>query len=296
MRPDIVDGHAHQNAATESPHPDLDRDSDQLDPEEPHVTNLKIARPKVVVRPVDPQDPSGLHHAHCENCGWTEGPSVKTYLKERATRHRADHRNGAIPHTGPQGAPTPAAGTPAVEPQPAPHSRGPATVASSGDELETRRRRVAIATSALRRALTDALAMQASGGVEQVRLEAARTAVLRTSADVLAALGRPVRLPRGTTDMHGSLVSPRRPRAATAPDPGLVLTVSAREAANLRAALSDRFEAVAISAGPERTEDLACIRRLQTAIDASTHRPVAITRTNYLDLSLRDSTHGLGVN
>lgn len=295
MRPDIVDGHVHQNAATESPHPDLDRDSDQLDREEPHVTNQKIARPKVMVGPVDPQDPSGLHHARCENCGWAEGPSVKTYLKERATQHRADHRNGAIPHTGPQGAPTTANDSAqAVEPPPAP--RGPATGASSGDELETRRRRVAIATSALRRALTDALAMQASGGVEQVRLEAARTAVLRTSADVLAALGRPVPLPRGTTDLHGSLVSPRRPRTATAPHQGLVLAVSAREAANLRAALSDRYEAVAIAAGPDRDQDLACIRRLQNAIDASSHRPVAITRTDYLDLSLRDRAHDLGVS
>lgn len=294
MTPDIKDGHPHRNAATESPHPDLDRDSDQLDREEPHVTNLKIARPKVKVGPVDPQNPSGLHHAHCENCGWAEGPSVKTYLKERATQHRADHRNGAIPPTGPQGAPTTAPESAPAEPQPAPREH--AAVASSGAELESRRRRVAIATSALRRALTDALVMQASGGVEQVRLEAARTAVLRTSADVLAALGRPVRFPRGTTDARGSLVSPRRPRTAAAPHQGLVLTVSAREAANLRAALSDRYEAVAIAAGPERDHDLACIRRLQNAIDASTHRPVAITRTDYLDLSLRDRTHDLGVS
>lgn len=52
----------------------------------------RIGRPRVELAP----GPNGLVFAMCRHCPWQEGPSVKTYMQERAAAHRADHRTGRI--------------------------------------------------------------------------------------------------------------------------------------------------------------------------------------------------------
>ena len=52
----------------------------------------KIPRPNVDLRP----GPRGLVYAMCRHCDWQAGPSVKTYITERAIAHRKDHRAGLL--------------------------------------------------------------------------------------------------------------------------------------------------------------------------------------------------------
>jgi hypothetical protein len=40
--------------------------------------------------------PNGLHYATCRHCPWTYGPSVKSYVQERAMTHRMNHRAGRV--------------------------------------------------------------------------------------------------------------------------------------------------------------------------------------------------------
>lgn len=55
----------------------------------------RIPRPKVDINP----GPGGMVFATCRHCDFNEGPSVKTYMQERAMAHRADHRAGRIEAT-----------------------------------------------------------------------------------------------------------------------------------------------------------------------------------------------------
>lgn len=47
--------------------------------------------PKVEVKPVGPRE---MWHAFCleRDCPWREGPGEKTYMNQRATAHRKEHR------------------------------------------------------------------------------------------------------------------------------------------------------------------------------------------------------------
>jgi hypothetical protein len=38
--------------------------------------------------------PNGMWYVVCWHCDWQAGPSVKTYVAERALQHRNDHRAG----------------------------------------------------------------------------------------------------------------------------------------------------------------------------------------------------------
>lgn len=55
----------------------------------------KIGRPRVELVP----GPNGMVFAQCGHCSWQEGPSVKTYMQERAAAHRRLHRDGQAPVT-----------------------------------------------------------------------------------------------------------------------------------------------------------------------------------------------------
>lgn len=54
----------------------------------------RIKRPQVLVEP-DELVPR-LWRAICQECTWTCGPSVKTYIEEMAVWHRKEHRSGAV--------------------------------------------------------------------------------------------------------------------------------------------------------------------------------------------------------
>jgi hypothetical protein len=59
--------------------------------------HIPCKRPKVLLE--QPADVD-LYTARCSvpGCGWIEGPSVKTYMEQRATAHRREHRH-AVPKT-----------------------------------------------------------------------------------------------------------------------------------------------------------------------------------------------------
>lgn len=55
----------------------------------------KIARPRVVVEPLDPANRHGMWRARCTHCPWVVGPSAKTWLEGTEARmHRDAHREG----------------------------------------------------------------------------------------------------------------------------------------------------------------------------------------------------------
>ncbi|WP_170963546.1 hypothetical protein [Cellulosimicrobium cellulans] len=57
-----------------------------------------IARPRVIVEPVDPTDRHTLYRARCEHCPWISSKSVKTWVDGTEARlHRIAHRAGTAP-------------------------------------------------------------------------------------------------------------------------------------------------------------------------------------------------------
>ncbi|MTG89423.1 hypothetical protein GJV82_10770 [Cellulosimicrobium sp. BIT-GX5] len=49
----------------------------------PHQT---IARPRVIVEPIDPNDRHTIFRARCEHCPWVSGKSVKTWVEGTEAR------------------------------------------------------------------------------------------------------------------------------------------------------------------------------------------------------------------
>ncbi|QJW38744.1 hypothetical protein [Cellulosimicrobium protaetiae] len=62
----------------------------------PHQT---IARPRVIVEPINPNDRHTLFRARCEHCPWVSGKSVKTWVEGTEARlqpHRPPRRQLAL--------------------------------------------------------------------------------------------------------------------------------------------------------------------------------------------------------
>lgn len=56
-------------------------------------------RPRIAVEPVDPANPKAGYTARCEDCGWTCGPTAKSWLTgTEMPAHRRAHR--AAPKAG----------------------------------------------------------------------------------------------------------------------------------------------------------------------------------------------------